>query len=93
VELLPIGERILVKPVENTHTTEAGLYMPSSDTHFAEIVAVGEGKTLDDGSLLPIKVSKGQRVMLAGSRVGVEVMLNGVAHRVITERDILGLVR
>jgi chaperonin GroES len=93
VELLPINERILVKIVSNEHATKGGLFLPSGESHFAEIIATGAGRITEDGEQLPMAVKPGDKVMLAGSRVGVEVMLEGVAHRVITERDILGLVR
>ena len=94
MEIVPINERILIKIVETPNITGSGIHLPGGSVSlFADVIAKGEGRVTEDGKRIPIAIEKGQRVMLTGARVGVEVMVEGTAHRMITERDILALVR
>jgi chaperonin GroES len=74
--------------------TSSGLILPDSAKEKpleAEVIAVGNGKRLDDGSHRPVSVKAGDRVIF-GKYTGDEVKLDGVEHIILSESDILAVV-
>ncbi len=57
----------------------------------AKVIAVGEGKRLENGSLCPMGVKKGDRILL-GKYSGTEIKLDGVDHIILNEGDVLGVI-
>ena len=90
----PLYDRVLVKRVEAEERTSSGLILPDSAKEKpleAEVIAVGNGKRLDDGGHRPVSVSAGDRVIF-GKYTGDEVKLDGVEHIILSESDILAVV-
>ena len=90
----PLYDRVLVKRIEAEARTSSGLILPDSAKEKpleAEVIAVGNGKRLGDGTHRPVSVSAGDRVIF-GKYTGDEVKLDGVEHIILSESDILAVV-
>lgn len=90
----PLHDRVLVKRVEPETTTTSGLILPDTTKEKpteGEVVAVGNGKRLDDGSVRALSVKAGDRVIF-GKYTGDEVKLDGVEHIILSESDLLAVV-
>ncbi|WP_298816672.1 co-chaperone GroES [Chloroflexus sp.] len=92
----PLGDRVVVKPVEREEKTKTGIFLP--DTASKErpmegtVLAVGEGRRDDDGKLIPMSVKVGDRVIFA-KYSGTEFKLDDVEYLILAEKDILGIVQ
>ncbi|PMP75438.1 MAG: co-chaperone GroES [Chloroflexus aggregans] len=92
----PLGDRVVVKPVEREEKTKTGIFLP--DTASKErpmegtVLAVGEGRRDDDGKLIPMSVKVGDRVIFA-KYSGTEFKLDDVEYLILSEKDILGIVQ
>jgi len=94
MKVTPLADRVLVKRVDSETKTKGGLYIPDSAKEKpAEgiVLAVGAGKTLDDGSNATLQVQEGDRVLF-GKYSGTEIKVDGVEHLILREDDILGIV-
>lgn len=94
MKVTPLADRVLVKRVDSETKTKGGLYIPDSAKEKpAEgiVLAVGAGKTLDDGSHATLQVQEGDRVLF-GKYSGTEIKVDGVEHLILREDDILGIV-
>ncbi len=90
----PLYDRVLVKRVAAEQKTSGGLFIPDTAKEKpleAEIIAVGQGKTLDDGTVRPLTVSVGDRVLF-GKYTGDEIKLDGEEHIILRESDILAII-
>jgi len=90
----PLKDRILVKRVQEQEMTSGGLYIPQNakEKPFeGEVIAVGSGRTLDNGELVPLEIKVGDRVLFTNYG-GNEVKIDGVEHLIMREEDILGVV-
>ena len=90
----PLYDRVLIKRVESETRSAGGLYIPDSakeKPQEALVVAVGNGRVNEDGTTRPLSVAAGDRVIF-GKYSGDEIKLDGVAHIVIRESDILAVV-
>lgn len=90
----PLYDRVLVKRLEAEDRTAGGLILPDSaqeKPQQAEIIAVGTGRIGKNGETIPLVVEKGQRVLF-GKYAGDEVKLDGVAHIILREEDILAVL-
>lgn len=66
MNIRPLGDRVIVEVAEQSETTESGLYIPASTVERPDtgtVVAVGEGNYTTDGTLIPVGVEVGERVM------------------------------
>ncbi len=92
----PLGDRVVVKPVEREEKTKTGIFLP--DTASKErpmegtVLAVGEGRRDDSGKLIPMSVKTGDRVIFA-KYSGTEFKLDDVEYLILSEKDILGIVQ
>jgi chaperonin GroES len=94
MKIRPLHDRILVKRVDEESTTAGGIIIPDSakeKPQEAIAVAVGTGKINDDGSVTPLEVSAGDRV-LVGKYSGSEVELDGEEHLIIRQDDVLAIL-
>ena len=94
MKIRPLQDRILVKRMEEEDTTSGGIIIPDSAKEKpmeAEVVAVGNGKRLEDGSIRALSVKAGDRVIF-GKYTGDEVKLEGEEHIILSESDILAVV-
>lgn len=90
----PLNDRILVKRVDAESKTPAGLFIPDNAKEKpveAIVIAVGSGKHTKDGTLLPLEVKAGERVLFA-KYSGSEVKLDGEDHVILREDDILAVI-
>ena len=95
MKIKPLGDRVVIKPLEKAPQTEAGIYIPDTGAkerpQEGEVVAVGPGKTMDNGSVKPMDVKVGQKVLF--TKYGPnEVTVDGVEMLVASESDILAVI-
>ncbi len=93
MKIQPLQDRILVKCVEEEGRTKGGIIIPDTAKEKPQegvVVAVGRGKVLEDGKILPLDVKAGNRILFQ-KYAGTEVNIEGVEHLIIREEDILGV--
>lgn len=89
----PIQDRVVVKRSKEPETTEGGLYIvPDARQKSVDgiVLAVGNGKVLEDGTVRPLDVKEGDRVLF-GKYSGTEVKIDGEEHLILREDEILGV--
>jgi chaperonin GroES len=92
--LRPLHDRIMVKRLAEQERTSGGLYIPDSAKEKpveAEVVAVGNGKILEDGTVRKLEVKAGDKVLF-GKYSGSEVKIGGEEHLILREDDILAII-
>ena len=92
--LRPIGDRVVVKIIEDTEQTSGGIFIPDSakeKPQKGEVVAVGEGKTNDKGEKEPMGVNVGD-IILYAKYAGTEVKMDGVEYKILSIKDALAIV-
>jgi chaperonin GroES len=90
----PLYDRIVVQRIEEKEQMQGGLHIPDSakeKPQEARVTAVGKGKRLEDGKLVPLDVKVGDRILL-GKYSGNEIQLDGQELLVIREDEVLGVV-
>lgn len=88
----PLYDRVLVQRLESEQTSAGGIIIPDTaqeKTQYGTVVAAGEGKLLNDGTVRALKVAKGDRVLF-GKFSGTEVKLAGDEFLILREEEILG---
>ena len=93
MKLKPLGDRVLVQPVEEEETTASGLVLPDTakdKPQKGKVLAVGEGK-LEDGKRIPLDVSEGDEVLYS-KYGGTEIKVDGEDLLVLRESDVLAKV-
>jgi len=94
MSLRPLHDRVLVKPLEADTKTAGGIIIPDTaqeKPQEGKVVAVGAGKRGDDGSIMPMDVKKGDRI-LYGKWSGTEVKIDGKDMMIMSESDIMGIL-
>ena len=94
MNIRPLQDRILVKRVQEEEKTKGGLFIPDSAKEKpveGEVIAVGNGKVLEDGKVRPLDVKAGD-IVLFGKYSGSEVKLNGEEHLILREEDVLAII-
>lgn len=94
MKIRPLQDRVIVKRIKDEETTTGGIIIPDTakeKPQEGKVVAVGKGKTADDGDLIKLDVKRGDRILF-GKYAGTEIKLNGVEHVIMREDDILGVV-
>jgi chaperonin GroES len=94
MKIRPLHDRVIVKRVEAERTTASGIVIPDSageKPDQGEIIAVGNGKIMDDGKVRPMAVKAGDRVLF-GKYSGQAVKVEGEELLVMREEDIMGVV-
>ena len=90
-KLQPLGDRIVVKPIEREEVTKGGIVLPDTvkeKPQEGEVLAVGPGRMTDDGKRIPMDVKVGDRVIYA-KYGGVEIKDNDIELVILRESDIL----
>ncbi len=90
----PLGDRILVKRVEEEEIIKGGIIIPDTakeKPQHAEIVATGPGRRSEQGDLIALEVKAGQRILL-GKYSGTDIEIDGQEYVIIREDDVLGIV-
>ena len=94
VTIRPLYDRIVVKRIEEQETTRNGLVIPDSakeKPQEGEVMAVGRGKRLEDGTLMALDVKVGDRVLF-GKYSGTETKVVGTEYIIMREDDVLGIL-
>ena len=94
MKLRPLHDRILVRRIEEEGKTKGGLIIPDTakeKPQEGKVIAVGKGKVSEDGTLRPIDVHKGDRVLFT-KYSGTEVHVEGEEHLIIREDDVLAVL-
>ena len=94
VNLKPLGDRVLVEPVEEKEVKKGGIIIPDTAKEKPTegmIVALGTGKTDDNGKKVPFEVKKGDRVLIS-KYGGTEIKLDGKEYKILNSDDILAVV-
>ena len=94
VNMQPLDDRIIVRPMEAEETTEGGIVLPDTakeKPQKGEVVAVGDGKMLEDGGRANMTLKKGD-VVLFGKYSGTEVKIDGEEYSIMRESDVLAIV-
>jgi chaperonin GroES len=94
MKLKPLGDRLIVKAVEEEETTASGIVLPDTakeKPQRGKVLAVGEGKVADDGKRVPIDVSDGDEVLYS-KYGGTEITIDGEDLLVLRESDVLAKV-
>jgi chaperonin GroES len=90
----PLYDRVLVKRLENEQMSAGGIIIPDTaqeKTQFGAVVAAGEGKILNDGSVKPLKINKGDKVIF-GKYSGTEIKFGGEEYLILREEEVLGVI-
>ena len=93
MNLQPLHDRVVIKRMEEERLSAGGIVIPDTATEKpikGEVVAVGEGKPLDNGQIRAPKVKAGDKVLF-GKYSGTEVKLSGTEYLVVREDDILAI--
>ena len=92
--LKPLGDRIVIKVVEDTEQTSGGIFIPDSakeKPQKGKVVAIGTGKTLDSGEKAPMEVKVGEIVLYA-KYAGTDVKVDNVMYKILSVKDVLGIL-
>src|SRR5919205_2717933 len=90
----PLHDRVIVRRIEEGEQIRGGIIIPDTakeKPQEGEIIAVGEGKKLDNGERVPLDVKEGDRVLF-GKYAGTEIKLDGDEYLIMREDDILGVI-
>lgn len=94
MKIRPLHDRIVVKRIEEKETVLGGIIIPDTakeKPQEGEVMAVGQGKRLDDGKLCPLDVKVGDRILI-GKYSGSEIKLDGEELVIIREDEVLGVI-
>ena len=94
MNIRPLYDRIVVKRIEEQETTRNGIFIPDSakeKPQEGEVIAVGHGKRLDDGTLVALDVKVGDRILF-GKYSGSDTKLDGTEYIIMREDDVLGVL-
>ena len=90
----PLGDRVLIKRVEEEEKTKGGIIIPDTakeKPQEGKVVAVGPGARDDNGKIQPLDVKKGDRILF-GKWSGTEVKIDGDDLLIMKESDVLGVI-
>jgi chaperonin GroES len=94
MKIRPLYDRIVVKRIEEKEQMQGGLYIPDSakeKPQEGEVAAVGKGKRLEDGKLVPLDVQVGDRILF-GKYSGSEIKIDGDEYMIMREDEVLGIL-
>ncbi|RME73064.1 MAG: co-chaperone GroES [Chloroflexi bacterium] len=94
MNLKPLGDRLVVEPVEQEEKTASGIILPETAKEKpmqGKVLAVGPGACKQDGSRIPMEVSVGDRVLYA-KYAGTEVKIEDKKYLILKESDILAVI-
>ncbi|HJX34684.1 MAG TPA: co-chaperone GroES [Desulfatiglandales bacterium] len=94
MKIRPLHDRIIVKRIKEEETTKGGIIIPDTAKEKpseGKVIAVGNGKLLENGKIQPLEVKKGNKVLF-GKYAGTEVKIDGEEHLIMREDDIIAIV-
>jgi len=93
-KLTPLHDRILVRRIEEQETVRGGIIIPDSakeKPQEGEVIAVGKGKSNDEGKVFPLDVKQGDRILF-GKYAGTEIKIDGEEFLIMREEEVLGIL-
>ena len=90
----PLGDKLVIKVIEDTEQTSGGIFIPDSakeKPQKGEVIAVGPGKTLEDGKKDEMEVKVGEIVLFA-KYAGTDVKMNDETLKILSVKDVLGVL-
>ncbi len=94
MKFTPLGERLIVKPLEEEQTTSSGIILPDTakeKPQEGEVVAVGPGRVTDEGARVSMEVQMGDRIIYS-KYAGTEYKDDGQEYLILRESDVLAKV-
>lgn len=95
MNLKPLGDRLIVEPIEQEELTASGLVLPETAKEKpmqGKVLAVGPGARHEDGSRIAMDISKGETVLFA-KYAGTEVKIENKKYLILRETDVLAIVQ
>ncbi|MDP3789449.1 MAG: co-chaperone GroES [Candidatus Omnitrophota bacterium] len=95
MKIQPLGDRVVIEVLEAREKTKGGIVLPDTakeKPQEGKVVAVGKGKTADDGKVIPLEVKAGDKI-LYGKYSGTEVTIDETEYLIMKEEDILAVVK
>ena len=93
-KIRPLQDRLIVKRVEEEQKTKGGIIIPDTAKEKpieGKVIAVGNGKVLEDGKVRPLDVKAGDRILFS-KYGGTEIKIDGVEHIILREDEVLGVI-
>ena len=90
----PLHDRVLIKRIEEQETMKGGIIIPDTakeKSQEGEVISVGTGKTLENGSIVPLEVKKGDRILF-GKYSGTDIRLQDQDYLILREDEIVGVL-
>lgn len=90
----PLGDRVVLKPVEREERTKSGIVLPDTAKEKPQegvVEEVGSGRVLDNGTTVPLELKKGDRVLYA-KYAGNEFKIDEVEYLIVSEKDVLAVL-
>lgn len=95
MKLRPLGDRVIVKPIAEEEATKAGIILPDTvekeKSEKGEVISVGPGKRLENGTLQPVGVAVGQKVVFKKYSPD-EIKIEGVEYFILKEEDLMAVI-
>jgi len=94
MKIRPLHDRVLVKRIEEAETVQGGIVIPDTakeKPQQGEVIAVGDGKLLEDGTRTPIEVKAGDRILFS-KYAGSDIKIEGDEYLIVREEEILGVL-
>jgi len=95
MQIAPLADRVLVRPLEAEEKTKGGIILPDTAKEKPQegrVMAVGKGKVSDDGKFQPMEVKVGDKI-LYGKYSGTEIKIEDIEHLIIRQEDILAVIQ
>ena len=95
MKIRPLYDRIVVQRIEEKETVRGGIIIPDSakeKPQEGKVLAIGKGKLLEDGKVLPLDVQVGQRILF-GKYSGSDIKLEGEEFLLMREDEVLGILQ
>lgn len=93
-KIRPLQDRLIVERLEGDEKTASGLYIPDTAKEKPQqgrVVAVGKGKVTEDGTVRPVDLKEGDKILF-GKYAGTEIKMDGNDYLIMREDDVLGVV-
>lgn len=98
MKIRPLHDRILIRRIEEQETLRGGIIIPDTareKPQLGEVIAVGNGKILENGQRVPLDVKAGDRILFgkyAGSELPTALKIDGEDHLILREDEVLGVL-
>jgi chaperonin GroES len=95
MKIKPLHDRVIVKRVEEEETTKGGIIIPDTAKEKpveGKVVAVGDGKIMEDGKRQPLDIKKGDKILF-GKYAGTDINIDGEEHLIMREDDVIAIVK